>query len=117
MLPIPLTSTKYIISFIPFVQKYLICVLQFFLRGTQLQQLSEEYDACLANIQQTAKVLHQKFEAIPDLENAYKEVKVRFEEANKARELKQKITDLKNELAWSYVAEKEAVRLFIYSYE
>ncbi|KAG1906517.1 uncharacterized protein F5891DRAFT_941410 [Suillus fuscotomentosus] len=80
----------------------------FFLRGTQLSQLSEEYDACLDNINQTKKVLHQKKQVLPDLRAAFKEASVRFEEASKAREQRCKVDELKKELAWAHVAAKQA---------
>ncbi|KAF8171934.1 P-loop containing nucleoside triphosphate hydrolase protein [Mycena galopus ATCC 62051] len=80
---------------------------KFFLRGTQLSQLSEEYDTCFANITATTKVLTQKKEAIPDLKAAYREANNRFAEATKAREQKQKVDELKKELAWSHVSEKK----------
>ena len=80
---------------------------QFFLRGTQLSQLSDEYDTCLENITQTTKVLAQKREAIPDLETAFDEARVRFEEASKAREQRHKADELKKELAWAHVASKQ----------
>ncbi|KAG2065304.1 P-loop containing nucleoside triphosphate hydrolase protein [Suillus decipiens] len=81
---------------------------KFFLRGTQLSQLSEEYDACLDNINQTKKVLHQKKQVLPDLRATFKEVSVRFEEASKAREQRCKVDELKKELAWAHVAAKQA---------
>ncbi|TFK33017.1 P-loop containing nucleoside triphosphate hydrolase protein [Crucibulum laeve] len=80
---------------------------KFFLRGTQLSQLSDEYDTCLENITQTAKVLAQKKEALPDLKVAYRESAVRYDEAQKAREQKKKVDDLKKELAWAHVKTKE----------
>ncbi|KAK7048559.1 p-loop containing nucleoside triphosphate hydrolase protein [Favolaschia claudopus] len=80
---------------------------KFFLRGTQLSQLSEEYDTCLANITTTTKVLTQKKEAIPDLKAAFREASTRFEEAARAREQKKKVDELKKELAWAHVAAKE----------
>ncbi|KAI0269879.1 P-loop containing nucleoside triphosphate hydrolase protein [Gloeopeniophorella convolvens] len=80
---------------------------KFFLRGTQLSQLSEEYETCLENISQTSKVLMRKKEAIPDLQAHYKEVFARFEEASKAREQRHKADELKKELAWAHVATKQ----------
>ncbi|KAJ7432761.1 P-loop containing nucleoside triphosphate hydrolase protein [Mycena galericulata] len=80
---------------------------KFFLRGTQLSQLSEEYDTCFANITATAKVLLQKKDAIPDLKTAFREASTRFEEASKAREQKKKVDELKKELAWAHINEKE----------
>ena len=81
--------------------------LKFFLRGTQLSQLSEEYELCLDNITTTAKLLTVKKEALPDLRTRFREQTLRYEEAAKAREQKQKADDLKKELAWSHVAAKE----------
>ncbi|KIK94055.1 hypothetical protein PAXRUDRAFT_479126 [Paxillus rubicundulus Ve08.2h10] len=80
---------------------------KFFLRGTQLSQLSEEYDTCLDNINQTKKVLHQKKQVIPDLRVAFKEASARFQEASKAREQRHKASELKKELAWAHVASKQ----------
>lgn len=80
---------------------------QFFLRGTQLSQLSDEYDICLENITQTAKVLAQKKEALPDLRAAFNETTARYQEAAKAREQKTKADELKKELAWAHVKGKE----------
>ncbi|RDB15207.1 Structural maintenance of chromosomes protein 6 [Hypsizygus marmoreus] len=80
---------------------------KFFLRGTQLSQLSDEYDTCLDNIKSTFKVLAQKKEALPDLRAVFRDATVRYEEAAKAREQKQKADELKKELAWAHVRGKE----------
>ncbi|KAG6831338.1 hypothetical protein H0H92_011253 [Tricholoma furcatifolium] len=80
---------------------------KFFLRGTQLSQLSDEYSTCLTNIKQTFKILSQKKEALPDLRAAFREAGIRFKEATKAREQKQKADQLKKELAWAHVRAKE----------
>ncbi|KAF9013179.1 hypothetical protein BDQ17DRAFT_1342932 [Cyathus striatus] len=80
---------------------------KFFLRGTQLSQLADEYDQCLENITQTSKILAQKREAIPDLKTTFREATMRFQEASKALEQRKKKDDLKKELAWAYVRDKE----------
>jgi len=77
------------------------------LKGTQLQQLSDEYSITLENICSTRKVLDQKKEAIPDLKAALREAKQRFDEADKARQKKAKQDDLKKELAWAHVKSKQ----------
>lgn len=51
--------------------------------------------------------MQQKKEALPDLKTAAKEASIRYQEANKAREQKKKVDDLKRELAWAHVAGKE----------
>jgi predicted nucleic acid-binding Zn-ribbon protein len=101
------TNTRYV-SLDPYLGR-LTLLHKFFLRGTQLSQLSDEYDTCLENITQTTKVLQQKKEALPDLRKVFKDASTRFEEANKAREQKKKADELKKELAWAHVATKENV--------
>lgn len=61
----------------------------------------------MENINSTTKVLQQKRDALPDLKAAFNDAAMKFEEANKAREQKKKVDDLKRELAWSHVASKE----------
>ncbi|GJE88371.1 hypothetical protein PsYK624_044540 [Phanerochaete sordida] len=80
---------------------------KFFLRGTQLSQLSEEYSTCLENISQTQKVLKAKSEVIPDLEEQFRDASARLKEAKKARDLMHRVDDLKKELAWAHVTVKE----------
>lgn len=77
------------------------------MKGTQLQQLSDEYSITLENIQSTSRVLDQKKEAIPDLREGLKEAKRKFEEAENARKQKAKQDDIKKELAWAHVKFKE----------
>ena len=84
---------------------------QFFLRGTQLSQLSEEYSTCLENISQTQKILKNKSEVLPDLEQALEDATSRYKEAEKARSMKHRADELKKELAWAHVATKEQVCL------
>ncbi|KAF8879889.1 P-loop containing nucleoside triphosphate hydrolase protein [Gymnopilus junonius] len=80
----------------------------FFLRGTQLSQLSDEYTLCMENINQTSRLLSVKKEALPDLRARKREAQARYDEAAKAREQKKRVDDLKKEKAWSHVAAKEA---------
>ncbi|KAJ3552318.1 hypothetical protein NM688_g4209 [Phlebia brevispora] len=80
---------------------------KFFLRGTQLSQLSDEYSTCLENISQTQRILKSKTEVLPDLVQAYKDAVSRYAEASKAREMVHRIEELRGELAWAHVAGKE----------
>ena len=85
----------------------MVLALQFFLRGTQLSQLADEYNICHDNIKATFKTLAQKKGALPDLRTAFRDATLRFEEAAMAREQKKKIDELKKELAWAHVKAKE----------
>ncbi|EIN12535.1 P-loop containing nucleoside triphosphate hydrolase protein [Punctularia strigosozonata HHB-11173 SS5] len=80
---------------------------KFFLRGTQLSQLSDEYTLCLENITQTQRILDKKKDIIPELRDRFKRARERFQEANKALDMRNKVDDLKRELAWSHVKGKE----------
>ncbi|KDQ21431.1 hypothetical protein BOTBODRAFT_168698 [Botryobasidium botryosum FD-172 SS1] len=79
----------------------------FFLKGTQLTQLSEEYETILANIRKTSQVLEQKQGIIPDLQKAYNEARTKFNEASKARDQQDKLDKTNEELAWAHVAVKK----------
>ncbi|KAF8911589.1 hypothetical protein CPB84DRAFT_1842078 [Gymnopilus junonius] len=79
-----------------------------FMRGTLLLQLHEEYELCMENIRQVSRLLMVKKDALPDLWTRLNQAKARYNEAAKAQEQKEKVDDLKKELAWSYVSAKEA---------
>ncbi|THV05189.1 P-loop containing nucleoside triphosphate hydrolase protein [Dendrothele bispora CBS 962.96] len=81
---------------------------QFFLRGTQLSQLSGEYETCLENIHSTEKILEQKKSLLPELKQAQQEAIDKYNEAKKARDQKSRISQLKTEKAWALVYQKEA---------
>jgi structural maintenance of chromosomes protein 6 len=85
------------------------------LKGTQLSQLSEEYQTCLENIAQTQKVLKNKWDILPDLEEALRDATQRLKEADRARQQKHKADELKKELAWAYVAAKKGVGSTLFS--
>jgi vacuolar-type H+-ATPase subunit I/STV1 len=86
--------------------------IQFFLRGTQLAQLTEEYEQIRANTETMEEALTRKREVIPELKDAYKRAKDRYKEAQAALEQKNNLDKLKNQLAWSYVEEMEEVSSF-----
>lgn len=87
------------------------CIVQFFLRGTQLHQLTEEYEAIQANVEQMDDALRRKKQILPELREAYIKAKERAREATAAINQQEKLESLKEELVWSYVDEnEEAVR-------
>lgn len=79
------------------------------MKGTQLTQLSEEYETCLENIGKTTRTLQLKREEIVDLEKAFREADARNNEANKARDKKAELEAYSRELAWAHVKTKEDV--------
>lgn len=79
------------------------------MKGTQLKQLSDEYEACLENVEKTGKFLNAKRSALPDLKNVVKRANERWKTAEKAVEQMKKMDELKKEQAWAHVEEKGQV--------
>ncbi|EJT99973.1 P-loop containing nucleoside triphosphate hydrolase protein [Dacryopinax primogenitus] len=83
----------------------------FFLRGTQLLQLSLEYELIRENNNRMGQVIGQKKEVIPELEKEADEARNRFQEAEKARDQRNRLDTLMEEKAWSIIFDKEKVSL------
>lgn len=79
----------------------------FFLRGTQLTQLAQEYELIQTNIQRMRRTLALAEEALPDLERAARDASARWQQIEHARAEQAKLDALKEELVWSQVIAKE----------
>lgn len=90
-------------------------VSQFFLRGTQLAQLTEEYEQIRANTEQMDDSLSRKKEVLPEIKEAYRRAKERAKEAKAAIAQEGNLQTLKDQLVWAYVVEVEKVRSYLYS--
>ncbi|XP_059153148.1 structural maintenance of chromosomes protein 6-like [Physella acuta] len=80
---------------------------KFFMKATQLEQMSSDYDLVKKNKEITRQEITSKESVLPIM---LKEVKVwenKFKNLMALSELKDKIKALKRELAWSLVIEKE----------
>ncbi|TIA89765.1 hypothetical protein E3P99_01907 [Wallemia hederae] len=77
---------------------------EFFLKGTQLTQLSDEYQVISENIQNARDATVRKKERLPVLREAADRAHSKYREATQAREQQQKLLAFKNELAWSVPA-------------
>ncbi|RIA90797.1 P-loop containing nucleoside triphosphate hydrolase protein [Glomus cerebriforme] len=80
---------------------------KFFMKGTQLTQLSEDYELIRESIETTRNIIKYKKEALPDLFKEAKEAEVKYKDMRRARELELTVTSLKNQMAWAQVEEKE----------
>ncbi|KAI9607243.1 hypothetical protein H4Q26_005760 [Puccinia striiformis f. sp. tritici PST-130] len=79
-----------------------------FIRGTQLQQLTDEYEDINANIM--PKTLHsKKREDLPELYERAKLAQKSLKEVIEVHMPKNNITPVQQELAWIYLPEAEAV--------
>ncbi|TNY22116.1 RecF/RecN/SMC [Rhodotorula diobovata] len=79
----------------------------FFLRGTQLAQLTEEYEQIRNNTETMEEALGRKQEVLPELKDAYRRAKDRAKDAKAAITQQGNLSGLKNQLAWSFVDEIE----------
>lgn len=87
-----------------------LCRPQFFLRGTQLAQLTEEYEQIRSNTEAMDEALQNKRERVPELKEAYRRAKERAKAAQLAWDQQQSLEPLRNQLAWACVDEVEKVR-------
>ncbi|GAA5952783.1 hypothetical protein JCM21900_005801 [Sporobolomyces salmonicolor] len=79
----------------------------FFLRGTQLAQLTEEYEQIRANVEMMEEALQRKKEVLPELKEAYRRAKERAKEVEAAVEQQGNLQTLKDQFVWSYVDDIE----------
>jgi len=86
-------------------QKY-----EFFIRGTQLQQLTDEYEEINANLVMSKTLLDKKREDLPELYERAKAASRNLKEVKEASQAQEKISQVQKELTWIYVAEAEAKR-------
>ncbi|CAG8672880.1 433_t:CDS:10, partial [Cetraspora pellucida] len=80
---------------------------KFFMKGTQLTQLSEDYELIRESIETTQNIIKHKKEVLPDLLRAAKDAEARYKDMEKARELEVLVSNLKDQIAWAQVEEKE----------
>ncbi|KAL1918810.1 uncharacterized protein VTP21DRAFT_2832 [Calcarisporiella thermophila] len=80
---------------------------KFFLKGTQLAQLAEDYEIIRQTIDITKAGIKRKKEVFPEMLNAAKEAEERYKQMAKARDLELQVQTLKNEMCWAQVEEKE----------
>ena len=84
-------------------------LLQFFLRGTHLQQLSDDYDSIAANLSTSRTILDRKANDLPDLKEAFVVARREYDDGLKTEELRGRQVRLRVELAWAHCDEKEKV--------
>jgi chromosome segregation ATPase len=83
---------------------------QLFIRGTQLQQLTEEYEFIGSRISTIKVQLDNKRQVLPELLAAAQAARDRMADAQKATEQAEQLNVMRKQLAWSYVQEEEKVR-------
>lgn len=79
-----------------------------FIRGTQLQQLTDEYGEIENNIRTAKVILDNKKQAMSSIHDKAKRAKAILKEVEQAFEHGSRQRSLQKELAWAYVSEAEA---------
>ncbi|KAH9825121.1 hypothetical protein DFH28DRAFT_1016562 [Melampsora americana] len=79
-----------------------------FIRGTQLQQLTDEYGEIENNIRTAKVILDNKKQAMSSIHDRAKRAKAILKDVEQAFEHGTKQRTLQKELAWAYVSEAEA---------
>lgn len=83
---------------------------RFFLKGTQLEQLLEEYQDLLHKTQALRAIANSKKDRLEELKDKMKIAHTKWKEMENFKNVEQNIVKMKNELAWTHVQEIEAVR-------
>ncbi|XP_067678031.1 structural maintenance of chromosomes protein 6-like isoform X2 [Haliotis asinina] len=80
---------------------------KFFLKATQLETMKHDYAKANEQKAITLEIISQKEKTLPVLEKEVLEWEHKFKSLDAIDELKKKVKNLKNEMAWSLVAAKE----------
>nr|CAB3266389.1 structural maintenance of chromosomes protein 6 [Phallusia mammillata] len=80
---------------------------KFFLKSTQLEQMSRDYRFIKEQRIIIQDVLKRKEQIMPELEKEVLEKEQKFKDLATLQELKHKVNDLKSELAWAHVVQLE----------
>ena len=82
---------------------------KFFVRGVQLEQLDQDYRLIEEFVDQIEEKLESKGADIRALENTSNLAKQKLELSDQHESLRDKIRDLRNQMAWAQVEEQERV--------
>ncbi|KAG0277929.1 Structural maintenance of chromosomes protein 6 [Linnemannia exigua] len=78
-----------------------------FNKGTQLHQLSQDYEHIRDCIDIMQTTMTKKSELLPELYHHVKEAQARFKDSQEAASLEVKVEELKKEVAWAQIEERE----------
>jgi len=83
---------------------------QFFLKGTSLAQLAEEYDLVKVNIATIHTALQQKELVLPEMKQTVRDAEKKVLAVEAGAQLEQTLIKVEGEAAWRMVINKEKVR-------
>lgn len=77
------------------------------MKGTQLAQLTDEYEVIRSNTETMQELLDKKREVVPEIKEAFRQAKAKAKDAEAALQQRDRLVEFKNLLAWTYVSEVE----------
>ncbi|GAB5592606.1 Structural maintenance of chromosomes protein 6 [Umbelopsis nana] len=80
---------------------------KFFMKGSQLTQLSSDYEQIREYVDETQLVISRNKSALDDLHKKAKVAELRYREMLEAQELDDQIDELNNEIVWLQIIAKE----------
>ncbi|XP_065488237.1 structural maintenance of chromosomes protein 6 isoform X2 [Caloenas nicobarica] len=80
---------------------------KFFMKATQLEQMKEDYSSIMKTKENTCNQIEQGVERLQELKQLYFEKKERYKSFGFVNELRNRLEDLKHEMAWAVVSEME----------
>lgn len=81
----------------------------FFLKGTQLAQLTDEYNAVAEKVTSCKQIIEGKGGRLKDLQQNMKEAEAAWKQMKNARDAEVKLRNVENELAWVIAQDAEEV--------
>ncbi|RUP50873.1 hypothetical protein BC936DRAFT_137276, partial [Jimgerdemannia flammicorona] len=80
---------------------------KFFMKGTQLTQLCEDYEIIRESIATTKAIITRKKTMLPELEREAREARTKLKDMQEAHQLNKRLEDLKKECCWAQIKMKE----------
>ena len=82
---------------------------KFFVKGVQLEQLDQDYRLIEESVDGMEEKLRQQEEDLVNLENRKNEAKKKLEMSDKQNSLRDKLRNIRSQMAWAQVEEQEKV--------
>ncbi|KND02887.1 DNA repair protein SMC6 [Spizellomyces punctatus DAOM BR117] len=79
----------------------------FFMNGTQLNQLSADYYMINESVSTIENVLQHKRQVLPEMKSSVKDLETTLKNLEQAKDLEEHVEHLKKQMAWAQIAEEE----------
>eukprot|EP00795_Rhopilema_esculentum_P017575 gene17575-9207_t len=80
---------------------------KFFLKATQLEQMSNHYQQIVERKETIKDILNKKKEILPEMQATVKELEEKYKDIAQLKEIRERIKSLREELLWAHVRDKK----------